>query len=69
MVRLAAVRKRREEAEKRKAEEQAEEAATKEKMEKAVKSAAVAAGPKKLNPLEVRVRELDMEGLCDCSCS
>lgn len=52
LARLAEVRKRREEAEQRRAEEEAEAAAAREKMEKAAKDSA-AAGPQKLNPLEV----------------
>lgn len=55
MARLAEVRKRREEAERRKAEEQAEQArlASKEKAESEAKSKS-SSGPQKLNPLEVR---------------
>ena len=54
MARLALVRKRREDAEKRKAEEgEGQGEAAKERMEKASKAKA-ASGPQKLNPLEVR---------------
>lgn len=59
MARLALVRKRREEAEKLKAEEAEEGAAAKAKIEKAAKAQA-AAGPQKLNPLEVRISPSEM---------
>lgn len=53
MARLAMVRKRREEAESRKAEELASGGlSAKERVESAVQNQA-AAGPQKLNPLEV----------------